>query len=101
MWYLEPYILYATTIAVISIISALFSLFTTRRNLVNIQSMAQFSCPVTVLRQRTSEACPAASSMLPERVRVCSTQLVPGDGVCVRMRERERERETEKQRDRE
>jgi len=83
VWYLEPYILYATTIAVISIISALFALFSTRRNLLNIQAMAQFSCPVTVLRQRSADACPAASSSPPERVRLDSTQLVPGDVVEV------------------
>ena len=73
VWYLEPYILYATTIAVISIISALFSLFSTRRNLLGIQKMAQFACDVTVLRQGGDKTA--------ERVRVCSTSLVPGDVV--------------------
>ena len=62
--------------SVISIISALFSLFSTRRNLLGIQKMAQFACDVTVLRQRAG-----GGDKTPELVRVCSTSLVPGDVV--------------------
>jgi len=79
VWYLEPYILYATTIAIISIISALFSLFSTRRNLLSIQAMAQFSCQVTVLRRRSDST--ANCDGTGQRQRICSTQLVPGDVV--------------------
>ena len=61
----------------ISIISALFSLFSTRRNLLKVQEMAQFACDVTVLRRRPD----AAPSSRPTRVRISSTQLVPGDVV--------------------
>ena len=81
VWYLEPYILYASTIAIISIISALFSLFSTRRNLLNMQAMAQFTCKVTVVRRRSDSTANIASP--PQRLRVCSSQLVPGDVVIV------------------
>lgn len=81
VWYLEPYILYASTIAIISIISALFSLFSTRRNLLNMQAMAQFTCKVTVVRRRSDSTANTASP--PQRLRVCSSQLVPGDVVIV------------------
>lgn len=78
VWYLEPYILYATTIAVISIISALFSLFSTRRNLLNIQRMAQFSCDITVIRRGSPDHDRSWQDEAPRRQRISSTELVPG-----------------------
>ena len=74
VWYLEPYILYAMTIAGISLLSAAFSLITTRRNLLGIQAMAQVKCDVTVRRRGDGGEGTV-------RQRVCSTELVPGDVV--------------------
>jgi cation-transporting ATPase 13A2 len=75
VWYLEPYIMYATAIAVISLVSALVSLFSARRNLENIRHMAHFVCPITVRRRIGSESAP------PQCIEIDSTDLVPGDIV--------------------
>jgi len=73
VWYLEPYIMYATAIALISLVSALVSLLSARKNLEKIQEMALFVCAVTC-RRRNSEG-------VVESKVIESTELVPGDVV--------------------
>lgn len=76
VWYLEPYIMYATAIAIISLVSALVSLFSARRNLENIRHMAHFVCPVTVRRRIGDAAKPEVMRCAPLCTNTASTLSV-------------------------
>jgi len=56
------------------VFSALISLLSTRANLIKIRDMAQFACPVRVLRRRAGEREQG-------RETVGSEELVPGDVI--------------------
>lgn len=75
VWYLEPYIMYATAIAVISLVSALVSLFSARRNLENIRKMARYVCPVIVRRRAHDGGQPEVGLLCTNVVLSCGVEL--------------------------
>jgi cation-transporting P-type ATPase 13A2 len=71
LWFWDGYRYYATVILVISVASATTSLVETRTNLRNVREMANYSCPVNVMRK-------GDENQLEE---VESSTLVPGDVI--------------------
>jgi len=71
LWFWDGYRYYAACILIISVASAITSLFETRANLNNIREMANYSCPVNVMRK-------SDENQLEE---VDSSTLVPGDVI--------------------
>ena len=53
LWSLDDYVLYATTIFIISIVSVLTTLVETRRNAARMIEMSRFVCSVHVQRGDT------------------------------------------------
>jgi cation-transporting P-type ATPase 13A2 len=51
LWFWDGYRYYATCILIVSVASAITSLIETRTNLNNIRDMANYSCPVKVMRK--------------------------------------------------
>lgn len=70
LWYIEPYIAYATAIVIISGIGALIGMVQTRRNMMNLKELAEFECPVKLFDVSTQTARTVSSKL-----------LVPGDIV--------------------
>lgn len=52
LWFKESYYKYALVIVITTIVSLTVSVYETRSNLLNIQRMAKYSCPVNVYRLR-------------------------------------------------
>lgn len=71
LWYWDGYQSYATCILVISVTSAVTSLYETLKNLKNISRMAYYSCPVNIMRNGDE------SNLIPGH----SEELVPGDVI--------------------
>eukprot|EP01027_Heterolobosea_sp_BB2_P010226 GEZU01015029.1.p1 GENE.GEZU01015029.1~~GEZU01015029.1.p1 ORF type:complete len:1111 (+),score=339.90 GEZU01015029.1:130-3333(+) len=71
VWILDQYWVYAICIAVVATISALISLWETRRNLVSLRKMARYECDINVLRNGTF-------------VNTKSSTLLPGEIVEVK-----------------
>ena len=71
LWFWDGYRYYATVILIISVASAITSLVETRINLRNVREMANYSCPVSVMRK-------SDENQLEE---VDSSTLVPGDVI--------------------
>ena len=72
LWMSNQYELYASIIIITTLVSLFVGAYETRKNLVNIQRMARYSCPVNILRKE-SNSNKAVFSQRP------STELVPGD----------------------
>lgn len=71
LWYWDGYRSYATCILFISVFSAITSLVETMTNLRNIRKMANYSCPVMVMRGGDEGNLQYMES----------TELVPGDVI--------------------
>ena len=71
LWYSDGYAYYATCILIISVTSALTSLVETMKNLKNISKMANYSCPVKVMRSGDENYL----------LEMESVDLVPGDVI--------------------
>lgn len=50
LWCIEKYIIYAVIIVILTLISITISVYETKSNLLNIQSMAKYSCKIEVYR---------------------------------------------------
>ena len=72
LWFTNEYKLYATIIIITTLISLFVGAWETRKNLVNIQTMARYSCPVNILRKESN-------SNKATFVQKSSKELVPGD----------------------
>ena len=72
LWMMNQYELYASIIILTTLVSLFVGTLETRKNLLNIQTMARYSCPVNVLRKEKNSN-KASFSQRP------STELVPGD----------------------
>jgi cation-transporting P-type ATPase 13A2 len=72
LWYVNAYMNYATIIVVTTLISLAVSVWETRSNLVSIQQMAKYSCPVDIYRRSTEDKSKKHFS-------TSSVELVPGD----------------------
>ena len=72
LWMVNQYKLYASIIIITTLISLFVGAWETRKNLLNIQTMARYSCPVNILRKE-------ANSNQAEFIQKASTELVPGD----------------------
>ena len=72
LWFTNEYKLYATIIIITTLISLFVGAWETRKNLVNIQQMARYSCPVNILRKESN-------SNKATFVQKSSKELVPGD----------------------
>lgn len=72
LWFANAYVNYATIIVVTTLISLAVSVWETRSNLISIQQMAKYSCPVEIYRRDTEEKTKQHSSR-------SSVELVPGD----------------------
>ena len=72
LWFTNQYMYYASIIIVTTLVSLFVGAYETRKNLVNIQTMSKYSCPVRILRKdpETNEAVFKEKS---------SKDLVPGD----------------------
>ena len=83
LWMFDTYYYYACAIIVMTLISAVAEIIETRRNLLNVRSMAMYECPINVLRpkecQITVEENPQNIEFTSER----SSSLVPGDIIEV------------------
>ena len=66
LWCIDDYYLYAITIAIISIASAISTLIETKRNLIRLRDMSRYTCPIQVRREGKWQ-------------NVDSSELVPGD----------------------
>ena len=71
LWFWDGYRYYATCILIISVASAITTLVETKKNLKNIRKMANYSCPMNVMRK-------GDENQLEE---VDSSTLVPGDVI--------------------
>ena len=71
LWFADGYQAYASCILLISVMSAVFSLYETLVNLRSIKKMAYYSCPVNVMREGNEHALRAIESI----------DLVPGDVI--------------------
>ena len=72
LWMTNQYELYASIIIFTTLVSLFVGAWETRNNLINIQRMARYSCPVNVLRKEQG----SNKATFTERP---STELVPGD----------------------
>ena len=72
LWFTNQYELYASVIIITTLISLFVGAWETRKNLLNIQTMARYSCPVNILRKESF-------SNKASFVQRNSTELVPGD----------------------
>ena len=72
LWMSNQYELYATIIIITTLVSLFVGAYETRKNLVNIQQMARYSCPVNILRKESN-------SNKASFIQRPSTELVPGD----------------------
>ena len=72
LWFTNEYELYASIIILTTLISLFVGAWETRKNLVNIQQMARYSCPVNILRKEPN-------SNKASFVQKSSKELVPGD----------------------
>ena len=72
LWMTNEYKLYASIIIFTTLVSLFVGAYETRKNLLNIQTMARYSCPVNVLRKEKN-------SNKASFVQMPSTELVPGD----------------------
>jgi len=54
LWMSNQYELYATIIIITTLVSLFVGAYETRKNLVNIQQMARYSCPVNILRKESN-----------------------------------------------
>ena len=71
LWYFTDYYYYASVIVIITLISLTISVIETHRNLMQIQKMSKYSCPVNIYRKNKNNEI---------IVKNCSsTELVPGD----------------------
>jgi hypothetical protein len=50
LWYYNEYGIYASVILITSVISIILGVYEVRTNLINIQKMAKYSCPVSIFR---------------------------------------------------
>ena len=73
LWMVDGYRSYASCILVMSIASATMELYSTVKNLRKIRKMAQYSCPVKVMRSGNEN----------DLKEIESTMLVPGDVIEV------------------
>ena len=72
LWMTNQYELYASIIIFTTLVSLFVGAWETRKNLLNIQVMARYSCPVNVLRKEPN-------SDKATFIQKSSTELVPGD----------------------
>ena len=72
LWYTNQYELYASIIVFTTLVSLFVGAWETRQNLLSIQVMARYSCPVNILRKEQN-------SNRASFVQKSSTELVPGD----------------------
>ena len=72
LWMMNQYELYASIIILTTLVSLFVGTLETRKNLLNIQTMARYSCPVNILRKEKN-------SNKASFVQRPSTELVPGD----------------------
>ena len=72
LWMFNQYQLYASIIILTTLVSLFVGAWETRKNLINIQTMARYSCPVNILRK-------TGNSEKAEFIQRPSTELVPGD----------------------
>ena len=71
LWFADGYQYYAACILIISVMSAVTSLYETRRNLKSIKKMAYYSCPVNVMKTEDEK----------NLTQIDSVELVPGDVI--------------------
>lgn len=76
VWIVEEYYLFSYCLGGISIISVALSLYTTRKNTMEVKKQAQFSCEVKVHRYIVSED-------EVETLIIDSSALVPGDIISI------------------
>ena len=71
LWYCTEYYYYASVIVFITVISLIISVNETHRNLIQIQKMSKYSCPVNVYRRNENNEIIVSN--------ISSIDLVPGD----------------------
>lgn len=71
---LEGYALFSYCLGGISFLSICLSLYTTRKNAMNVKKQAQYSCEMKVQRFKNK---------VEESMTVNSSELVPGDIICL------------------
>ena len=72
LWYCTEYYYYASAIVILTILSLIFSVYGTYKNLKQLQEISRYSCPVNVYRKDIND-----EYMKPSQI--SSTELVPGD----------------------
>ena len=70
LWFVNQYVNYATIIVVTTLVSLAVSVWETRSNLISIQQMAKYSCPVEIYRTHLG---------VKQQLSTSSVELVPGD----------------------
>ena len=83
LWMFDTYYYYASAIILMTIISAVVEIFETRRNLLNVRSMAMYECPVNVLRPKEKSGGLVNSEYFTDFSVQTSSSLVPGDIIEV------------------
>ena len=83
LWMLDTYYWYAGAILVMTIVSVVAEIFETRRNLLNIRTMALYQCPINVLRASEGGNKNQEGEEEAEFMKLSSTSLVPGDIIEV------------------
>ena len=81
LWMFNHYQIYESLIIVTTIISLIVSTFETRANLLSIQRMAKYSCPINVYRRNDNGE--------REILKIDSTELVPATYSKCRTKERQ------------
>ena len=72
LWYCTYYYYYASVIIFLTILSLMLSVYETHKNLIKLQQISRYSCPVKVYRKNENNE-------YIDPVEIDSTELVPGD----------------------